>query len=306
MSTKNNSIHFSKHAYLIIAHKDDYTFRTLISLLDDARNDIFVHMDVKCRSYVPEQIEKIVQHSAVYHTADRLNIQWGGYSQIRVELLLLKQAASSGHYEYYHLLSGEDLPIKSQDYIHAFFSLHSGKEFVNFKDHVFRDEFRVRVCLYHIFQESLGRGSGALDKLNNAVLRFQQLLGVQRNKNVDFQKGTNWFSITDALARFVLEKSAWIWSIFKSTRCADEIFLQTVVHNSEYAGHLYHPQYDNDPRAIMRLIDWERGMPYIWRMSDKQELLESEMLFARKFDCAVDRDIIDFISNSLTPLKERP
>lgn len=36
-----------KHAYLVIAHKDDLTFRTLLQMLDDVRNDIYIHMDSK-------------------------------------------------------------------------------------------------------------------------------------------------------------------------------------------------------------------------------------------------------------------
>lgn len=295
MNTENSSICSVKHAYLIIAHKNDHTFHTLLTLLDDARNDIFVHMDAKCKSYVPDKVEKAVRHSALYHAPNRLNVQWGGYSQIRAELLLLEQATSHGHYAYYHLLSGEDLPIKPQDSIHAFFDLHRGKEFVHFADNVFHHEFRV--SLYHLFQESLGRSHGVWGRLNNLFLRIQRLLKIQRSKDVVFQHGANWFSITDQLARFVLGQSAWIHSTFKNTQCADEIFLQTIVHNSEYAGRLFHPRYDDTNQAIMRLIDWERGEPYIWRISDKQELLQSNMLFARKFNSEVDRDIIDFISS---------
>ena len=36
-----------KHAFLIIAHKLDFTLSTLLSLLDDKRNDIFIHIDKK-------------------------------------------------------------------------------------------------------------------------------------------------------------------------------------------------------------------------------------------------------------------
>ena len=36
-----------KHAYLIIAHSDIEVFKTLISLIDDVRNDIYVHIDQK-------------------------------------------------------------------------------------------------------------------------------------------------------------------------------------------------------------------------------------------------------------------
>lgn len=36
--------------------------------------------------------------------------------------------------------------------------------------------------------------------------------------------------------------------------------------------------------AGLRAIDWERGNPYVWKMEDLQYLLETEHLFARKFD----------------------
>lgn len=40
-----------RQAYLIMAHKDDLVFRTLLRMIDDPRNDIFVHMDVKNKEY---------------------------------------------------------------------------------------------------------------------------------------------------------------------------------------------------------------------------------------------------------------
>ena len=57
--------------------------------------------------------------------------EWGGYSQIRSELILFQSAWEHG-YEYYHLISGVDLPIKTQDEIHEFFREHYGKEFIYF------------------------------------------------------------------------------------------------------------------------------------------------------------------------------
>lgn len=37
----------SKHAFLVTAHKDDKVLHTLMRVLDDERNDIFIHMDAK-------------------------------------------------------------------------------------------------------------------------------------------------------------------------------------------------------------------------------------------------------------------
>lgn len=292
-----NYEHTDQHAYLIIAHRNDYTFQTLLSLLDDERNDVFIHMDIKNRLYSPTGTEEHFHCSNVYHTPERLNVQWGGYSLIAAELLLLKTATSSGRYKYYHLLSGQDLPIKSQDYIHSFFKSSYGKEFVAFDDSVFK--WQQRVNLYHIFQEQIGRKQSFPFQINNIFLGFQRLIGINRNKNVVFPKGANWFSITDDLAHFVLSKEDWIHKTFKYTQAADEIFLQTIVQNSEYVDRLYYPVHNNDPHAYMRLIDWKRGSPYIWQIENKLELQNSDLLFARKFDCEIDKNIIDYVANHL-------
>jgi len=42
---------------------------------------------------------------------------WEG-GLISVEMQLLRKATSTDAYQYYHLLSGRDLPIKNQDFIH--------------------------------------------------------------------------------------------------------------------------------------------------------------------------------------------
>lgn len=65
-----------KQAYLIIAHKDDLTFKTLISMLDDEGNDIFIHMDKKNKKYNNEETESLVKKAKVYHSP-RSSVTWG-------------------------------------------------------------------------------------------------------------------------------------------------------------------------------------------------------------------------------------
>lgn len=38
-----------KHAYLILAHSEKGILKELIQALDDARNDIYIHLDVKAK-----------------------------------------------------------------------------------------------------------------------------------------------------------------------------------------------------------------------------------------------------------------
>jgi len=288
-----------KHAYLIIAHKNDYTFNTLLNLLDDERNDIFIHMDKKNTEYQFDKIAKNVKKSNIYEVICRSNVVWGDYSQIATELSLLELATKKNKYDFYHLLSGEDLPVKNQDYIHHFFDENKGKEFIRFESTCFLHSERVHQ--YHFFQRLIGKPESHpyLYSLEHHFLQLQKKIGIRRNKSIQFQKGTNWFSITDDLAREVVNKKIWIKHVFKFTRCCDEVFLQTIVNKSKFEERLYHKEYDNDPHAIMRLIDWERGTPYIFRNIDKDMLKRTDMLFARKFDCSIDKEIIDYISQSL-------
>ena len=42
----------------------------------------------------------------------------------------------------------------------------------------------------------------------------------------------------------------------------------------------------------MRLIDWNRGEPYTFRISDISELINSDILFARKIDEKIYFEIV--------------
>ena len=284
-----------KHAYLIMAHKDDFTFRTLLRLLDHERNVLFVHMDRKVSNYDPLAIKKLISKSELIHTPERRDIQWGGDSQIFLELMLLEMATSFGKFDYYHLISGEDLPIKSQAQIHGFFDDHAGDLFIQ----VLEGNYDYRVRCYHTFQDKIGKNRSLLSRFNGLYLKTQMLLCIHRNKDVSFIKGANWFSITDEFARYVLSQKTWIRHVFHSTYCADELFLQTVLAGSDFMKYLYRPETGFNP--IVRHIKWSEDTlsPYIFRITDRDELTDSKQMFARKFDCQIDIDIINYIASNL-------
>jgi hypothetical protein len=83
------------------------------------------------------------------------------------------------------------------------------------------------------------------------------------------------------------------------TLCCDELFLQTILLNSPFSADRYINEFDSDPHQTMRLIDWNRGAPYIYRLSDFEELMDSGCLFARKFDTAVDAPIVEKIASTI-------
>ena len=110
-----------KHAYLIMTHADEYLLQVLISMLDDKRNDIYIHADSKWTNFAQEKFT--TQHAGLYILSHRLDGRWGDISLMYIEYELYRTAYARGGYDYYHLLSGSDLPIKSQDYIHQLLEL---------------------------------------------------------------------------------------------------------------------------------------------------------------------------------------
>lgn len=288
-----------RFAYLFMVHKWTKTLEQAIALVDDPRNDIFLHVDQKARDFPLEKLRSLPLKSALYLTSRRVRVYWGDYSQIQAELLLLKEAAERGRYDYYHLLSGEDLPLKSQDAIHAFFQANAGKEFVQFESDAFLLENRVR-C-YHLFPKSYLCRLTPLTLIpkaaRHAFLFLQERMGCPRNRSVSFQKGSNWFSITDDLARYTLSREDWIRQTFHHTLCGDEVFLQTVVLNSPFSERLYHPAFDNSMDANMRCILWPEGAasPKVFTMDDEALLLNTHLLFGRKFRAETDPRILESV-----------
>ena len=100
----------NKHAYLIIAHNEPEVLRTLLAMLDDVRNDIFVHIDRRACSVYESIKDYKVEHSALIFLEHPIAVYWGDISQVQVEYMLFERAFSQGPYAYYHLLSGVDLP----------------------------------------------------------------------------------------------------------------------------------------------------------------------------------------------------
>lgn len=259
-------------------------------MLDRDENDIYVHMDLKNKQFNENDCRKLIKKSGIYFTK-RTSVTWGGYSLINVELMLLKLATKK-EYNYYHLLSGQDLPIQSGKTIQGFFIEHQGEEFVGFDKKIFDDY--TRVSYYYPLQEVVGRNRKSfLGRIAAANTLLQKCIHLKRNKSVCFQKGPQWFSITNDFAKYIIQRDSWIKKVFSNTVCCDEVFLQTVAINSPFKEKIYQQEIFSDTeKSVMRLVDWKRGGPYTFLDEDSQELIDSKMLFARKFDCDKDATIV--------------
>lgn len=287
----------NKHAYLIMAHNNWNILEKLLLLLDDKRNDIFLHIDARVTDF-NENILSSIKYSKVT-LIDRKPVYWADFSLVDVTCKLLKTAKSQHNYSYYHLLSGTDLPIKSKHYIYNFFE-SSGKEFIGIVPKEVYYSVR-RVKFYHLFLHNrYYRNSMILKGFDRIFEYIQKFCGVNRLKaNKDkIMDGWTWFSITDDFCEFVLKNEAKINKMFSHTIASDELFMQTLAYNSEFRNRLY--DMTDLKNGSMRFIDWQRGKPYTWgaESKDYELLINSPYLFARKFD-KNQFDIVEKIYNEV-------
>lgn len=80
-----------KHAFLIIAHNEYPVLEVLLSMLDDERNDIYLHIDKRATELF-QQIKKVkMQKAGFYLIENPIKVYWGDISQVQVEYLSLKR-----------------------------------------------------------------------------------------------------------------------------------------------------------------------------------------------------------------------
>ena len=221
----------SRHAYLIMAHNHFEQLRALLRCLDDGRNVIYLHLDAKLGTVDVGQFKDQLKHAELCVLANRVDVRWGDFSQIECELRLL-EASIPGHYDYYHLMSGADLPLQSQDVIHTYFERYQGTEFVHFDAKSVDPETYGRVSKYAFFSS---REKNIFEKVMYRLTMLAQFwIDRGRLYGIQYQKGANWFSITDDCARYIVSRRKRVERVFHRTRCGDEFFIQTIIVNSGF------------------------------------------------------------------------
>lgn len=272
-----------KHAYLILAHNEPELLSLLVERLDDVRNDIYIHFDRKL-SILPD-IK--TQHAGLYILKDRVDVRWADVSMLEAEYKLFHAVVDSGsQYSHHHLISGVDLPLKNQDYIHSFFAQHQAKEFVGLHQRPMNSHADRALHYWHPFTRSF-RGSGCVFAIKRIlrylVIQTQVLLGIRRNTAIPFHKGGQWVSITRELIDYLLEQEERAFTIFSRTFGADEYFVPTLIWDTPFMERLFDAT--DESRGAMRYIGWRAdGQLIDFTPQDLPALQQTEYLFARKFN----------------------
>ena len=266
-----------KHAYLIIAHNEPEILQLLLSSLDDERNDIYVHIDRKA-SFSASILQTSKSH--LYVLPNNIDARWGDFSLVKIELTLFKEAYTNGPYAYYHLLSGVDLPIKSQDYIHTYCDEHQGREFIGIANHATQREINWRSQHWFFFSRDF-QSNNMIKKFIRAIFARLQSLVRYRRTRLEVKKGCQWCSITHDFVGYLLQNIDLIRRTFSHTYCPDEMFIQTLCWNSEFRKQIYNAT--DEFEGCKRYIKWVNGILQPLEMKEVSYMVQSSKWFARKF-----------------------
>ena len=284
-----------KHAWLIIAHNEFKILETLISLLEDPAFDIFIHIDKK----VKEIPSFLVPQDRLHIVEPRIDVRWGAPSQIDVELLLMSRALQHAQYDYFHIISGTHLPIKSNEYIQQYFETHHGKEIMHLWEEDRRD-IGNKLQRYNFFV----KGFSSRRKLIRSgsqlawriVQKIQKTLSVERYPDLRFYKSDNWVSLTRKAVQYLVQESGRIKKKYKYSYCGDEYFVATELMNHPDEFQIY------DTSQLL-MVEFDRYNPRTLTEKDLDSLLASDSLFARKFsekEMAVVNQLQQFLRHEKT------
>lgn len=126
-------VHPVKIAYIILAHKLPDQLVRLVKKLNTGDTSFFIHVDKKS-SY--ETYKRIADSLSVYKNVTfikRYKTEWGQVSCIKAQLEGIEALLAGGNeFDYAINLSGQDYPIKSNNYIQKILRESSSASYLNY------------------------------------------------------------------------------------------------------------------------------------------------------------------------------
>lgn len=267
-------------AHLILTHKSPSQLERLINALEHPKFYFFIHIDKKTNI---EPFQYLAQRPNVYFINNRTKIYWAGYGTIQATINGFEEIRPSS-FDYINVISGQDFPIKSPDYIYNYFNQNKGKEFITCQS-IDDVNWNVgdRVRKYHLINWRIP-GKFRLERIVNSFLPL-------RKYPIDHQivGRANWFTLSNKAFIYILDfirQHPKIVRYYKYCWGADEFMFSTILYNSDFREHIV----DN-----LVYVDWPElhsGHPKILEKNDYKNLTESDKLFARKIDIDKDAEIV--------------
>ena len=264
------------HAWLIIAHNEFEVLQRLIDSLDAAESDFYVHIDRK----VKELPELKVTKGRLLMLKDRVDVRWGSVSQIQCEYKLFEATTGQGSYDYYHIISGTTLPLRTLSQIDAFFTGSAGCSiFSGFcRDSEYQETLKIH--RYNLFLRNYNSGNPFCRNVSQflwkSAIAAQRVLGIRINRGKSFYKAANWMSLTEDAVQYLLSHKREILKTYRYSFCGDEYFAA-----SELMASPLKEKVINCDKYLLHNISRSNASTY--GLDEYEELCKTDYIFARKF-----------------------
>lgn len=288
-----------KQAVMIIAHRH---YEQLVRLINyfDGKCDIFVHVDKKA-TFSKDEISKLKKFNGVCEVYQKYHLSWGGFSILKTEIFLLEKVLKKGPYKYYHLISGQDYPLKPLDQFLNFFENTETKGFLNC-NHMptpGTDDNTFHRLQFYYFMDYVNFRTERGRKLIYSIVDWQKKIGFKRrvpDQLWHLYCGSAWFSIDYDSAKYLLDYTKNKSSFYRRMKFVfvpEEIYVSSVLLNSPFESKI--SRFDN-----CRHILWNKkkcvDSPFNAEMKNLKEFIACPNLyFARKFEYPTSNEVMDVL-----------
>ena len=259
-------------------------------------------------------------------------VYWGGISQVKTALHLMRLASNSRmDFKYFVMLSGQDYPIKTNEYINDFFSNHTC-DFVSYnRIEDLHDSYKSKYRYFHYLDFKY---INPKDPHKNKLLYYLYSGFYKRvgkylphrsfYKNFIPYFGSDWLALSRDTVKFILDfadNNKDYVRFMTYTEIPSELFIHNIILNSERKtnlcdydkfvawlqtkkkGEIFTPEYSS-----LRYMDWsdrgkEHTKPATLDISYFEVLKTDKNLFARKVDGKISAELLDRIDRELLNVK---
>ncbi|UOP04747.1 beta-1,6-N-acetylglucosaminyltransferase [Conchiformibius kuhniae] len=257
-------------AYLMLCHRPPQHLSAWAQREPQAR--FYLHYDAK--SDITE-LHALRQISNIYILNNRVAVNWGGFSMILATLNLFQAALAEPANRYFHLLSGECLPLQNTATLEAAWSdLPAGTLFLQSRTSR-RLRHRVRFNAPHADTAWQRKWHGKV--LTKLLQGLDYLLPTKQICHV----GSQWFSADRVAAEPLFQEAlSEPSSLFEKKLCPDEHFFQHIVHNVLPEKSINHI---NDNRRLIAMHGSANHPDYL-DLAQLRQARQNGLWFARKVD----------------------
>ncbi|RYG47191.1 MAG: hypothetical protein EOO01_15170 [Chitinophagaceae bacterium] len=252
-------------AVALLVHRDVSQVNALIEILRTSF-DVYVHVDKKSDISLEEVSTRNVWKEYSVH--------WGGYNMVEATVFLYKQILSSGiPYTHTILLSGDSLPVKSNQYIAEYLNNYPGVSFIENKE---ADDIGLERVRLFWFNEDLRKRVRGVRKFLNSfrMIRWaQRRLSIWRSIKGFERTGSQWTILSLQHIRHLVKNCA--FKKYRFMAVPDESFVQNhfTNFNLPYQRNLIYANWPKKRSLSPGYIDESTFL----------SLISSPYLFARKF-----------------------